>query len=68
MSNIFAHLGLDHTSESLDSMTTLDHCMSIIIGAGIIITILIAVIVYLMTTRQPKGHGVPTRTKRLKNK
>lgn len=64
MLNTFAHPGHDHSSELL----ALDHCMPIIIGAGIIIAILVAVIIYLMTTWQPKSRASQDKAKRSKNK
>lgn len=51
MLNTFAHLGHSHETET---MSVLDHCMPIIIGSGIVIAILIGVIVFLLTTWQPK--------------
>lgn len=41
----------------MKSMTlgeSIDHCMPIIVGAGVIIVILLCVIAYLLTTWQPK--------------
>ena len=38
----------------MNSMTMLDHCMPIIIGAGIIIAMLVAIIIFLLVTWQPK--------------
>jgi hypothetical protein len=62
MLNTLAHLGHDHTEELL----TLDHCMPIIISAGIVIAILAGVIVYLLSTWQPKKRTVQGKTKRSK--
>lgn len=47
----FAHAGHSH---DMNSMTMLDHCMPIIIGAGIIILMLVSIIVFLLVTWQPK--------------
>lgn len=47
----FAHAGHAH---DMDTMTTLDHCMPVIIGAGIIIVMLVAIIIFLLITWQPK--------------
>lgn len=52
MFTLFAHAG--HSHESMDSMNAIDHCMPIIVGAGIIIVILVAIIVCLLAARQPK--------------
>jgi hypothetical protein len=47
----FAHAGQTH---DMGSMTTLDHCMPIMIGAGIVIAMLVAIIIFLLVTWQPK--------------
>lgn len=47
----FAHAGHAH---DMDAMTTLDHCMPVIIGAGVIIAMLVAIIIFLLITWQPK--------------
>ncbi len=60
MFTIFAHAG--HAHESTDMMTAIDRCMPILIGAGIITAILVGVIVYLLTTWQPKKN-TPTAKK-----
>jgi hypothetical protein len=49
----FAHLGHDHTADTL----TIDHCMPIIIGAVLIIAALVGVIIYLLTAWQPKKRS-----------
>ena len=53
MLNTFAHLGHSHETETL---STLDHCMPVVIGSGIIIAILIGVIIFLLTTWQPRQN------------
>lgn len=61
MLNTFAHLG--HLYET-ETTTTLDHCMPIIIGSGIVIAILIGVIIFLLATRQPRRNATKvTKTK-----
>lgn len=47
----FAHAGHSHADST---MSGIDHCMPIIIGAGVIILLLTLVIVYLITQWQPK--------------
>ena len=55
MFNIFAHAGHTHYGmESMNGMSDIDQCMPIIIGAGIIIIILFAILAYLLTAWQPK--------------
>jgi hypothetical protein len=51
MLNSFAHLGYSHETEPVSA---LDHCMPVIIGSGIIIALLIGVIIFLLTTWEPK--------------
>lgn len=53
ISTYFAHAG--HSHEGMGSLTT-DHCFPVYVGAGIIITILVSVIIYLLTTWHPKRH------------
>ncbi|MNH58593.1 hypothetical protein D3C85_1007550 [compost metagenome] len=55
---ILAHLGHSHDMNSMDGTGagSIDHCMPIIVGAGIIITLLIGVIVYILSTWQPKSR------------
>lgn len=53
MLNTLAHLGYSHETET---MSTLDHCMPVIIGSGIIVAILVGVIVFLLITWQPKQN------------
>lgn len=55
----FAHAG--HSHESIESISTIDYCMPIIVGAAAIITILLVVIVYLLATWQPKGKKKSTK-------
>jgi hypothetical protein len=45
----------------MDMATTIDHCMPIILGAGIVIVLLVAVIVYLLAMWQPKTAATPKR-------
>jgi hypothetical protein len=49
MLTIFAHAGHSH------SMNDFDHCLPAIIGAGIVIVVLVAVIVYFLIAWQPKA-------------
>lgn len=51
MLTIFSHAGHDH---SMEMNSGIDHCMPIIIGAGIIIAILLGIIAYLLVNRQPQ--------------
>ncbi|HEX7483654.1 MAG TPA: hypothetical protein VF281_00730 [Candidatus Saccharimonadales bacterium] len=62
MLNTLAHLGHDHSLESISGVTALDHCMPIIIGAGIIIAALIGIIVYLLASRTPKKKSVQIKS------
>ena len=51
----------------MESMTlgeSIDHCMPIIIGSGVIIVILLGVIAYLLTTWQPKPAKKTPTTKK----
>lgn len=54
LTTLFSHAGHVHTADSMDMATTIDHCMPIILGAGIVIVLLVAVIVYLLAMWQPK--------------
>lgn len=47
MLNLLAHAGHSHNME-MNEMSDLDHCMPIIIGAGIIIVVLLGIIAYLL--------------------
>ena len=62
MLNTLAHLGHNHTSEAL----TLDHCLPVIISAGIIIAALAGIIVYLLSNWQPKKPATKAKSKRSK--
>lgn len=61
ITSLFSHAGHAHTAESMDMATTIDHCMPIILGAGIVIVLLVAVIVYLLAMWQPKTAATPKR-------
>ncbi|MNY71648.1 hypothetical protein D3C86_2100400 [compost metagenome] len=61
MLNTLAHLGHSHDIESTTNMNSLEHCLPIIICAGFIIIVLVAVIIYLLATRRAK-----TQTKAVK--
>lgn len=63
MLNTFAHLGHSYETETI---TTLDHCMPIIIGSGIVIAILIGVIIFLLTTWQPRRNANATKVTKTK--
>lgn len=65
MITLFAHAS---HSMNTDSMSTLDHCMTVIIVASIIVTLLILVIVYLLTMWQPKPSTKTLKTKKRKDK
>ena len=54
MLNLFAHSGHSHDIQMMNTMSSLDHCMPIIIGAGIIIAILLGILVFMLTMWQPK--------------
>lgn len=60
MFTIFAHAGHSH---DIHLTNAVDHCMPIIVGAGVIIAILAAAIVYVLTTWQPK-KSKPTSKKK----
>jgi hypothetical protein len=51
MFNLLAHAG--HEME-MDGMSAIDHCMPIIVGAGISIAILVGIIVYMLIAWEPK--------------
>ena len=55
MFTTFAHAGHVHSMQDMTMAQSIDHCLPIIICAGIIIVILLAVIAYLLTTWQPKS-------------
>jgi protein-S-isoprenylcysteine O-methyltransferase Ste14 len=57
MLNTLAHLGHSHDMESATNANSLDHCLPIIICAGFIIIALVAVIIYLLVTRQAKTQA-----------
>lgn len=61
----FAHAGHDH---STGAASGLDHCMPIIIGAGIVILLLTLVIVYLITQWQPKPRTAARPESKTKSK
>lgn len=52
MFNTLAHAG--HAHATMDNMNTIDHCMPIIIGAGVVVLILGGVIAYFLMNWQPK--------------
>lgn len=54
MFNLFAHAGHSHAVDLPESMSIIDHCLPVVIGAGIIIAILAATIVYFLVRWQPK--------------
>lgn len=56
MITLFAHAGHTHT-ESMVSTTTWTDSMPIIVGAGIMITILLATIIYMLVMWQPKSFA-----------
>lgn len=60
MLNLFAHAGHNHDAST---MSALDHCLPIIIGASIVIVVLLGIIAYLLTTRQPKTQAKPVKKK-----
>lgn len=65
MFTLFAHAGHAHTSED---MTMLDHCLPIIIGAGIIVAILAGIIAYLLAKWEPKKPAAPAKKTAAKKK
>lgn len=64
MFTTFAHAGHVHDMNSMTLGESIDHCMPIIIGAGIIIVILLGVIAYLLTTWRPKPAKKTRETKK----
>lgn len=64
MFSTFAHAGHVHDMKSMTLGESIDHCMPIIIGAGIIIVILLGVIAYLLATWQPKPTPTAKKTKK----
>jgi len=65
---LFSHAGHAHTANSMDMATTIDHCMPIIIGAGIIVLLLLAVIVFLLITWEPKKPITKKATSKKNNR
>lgn len=64
MSRIFfAHGAGTHIMKDGSSMSDLEHCAPILIGAGIIILVLFAIITYFLVAWQPKR---PTKTAKKK--
>lgn len=61
MFTIFAHAGHSH---DINSMIGIDHCMPIIVGAGIIITILAVTVTYLLAAWQPKKSKSTSKKKK----
>lgn len=55
MFTTFAHAGHVHTMQDMNMAPGIDHCLPIIICSGTIILILLGVIIYLLTTWQPKS-------------
>jgi hypothetical protein len=54
MFTIFAHAGHNH---DMDMASGLDHCMPIIVTAGLVIAGLLGAILYLLVNRQPKKQN-----------
>lgn len=52
MLHILAHADHSHEMESMHGMSELDHCMPIIIAAGVVIVILLGIIAYLLMRGQ----------------
>lgn len=52
MITFLAHAG--NSYEKLDTMSAIDHCMPILVGAGLIIAALLGIIFYMLRTWQPK--------------
>gem|GEM_PF-3374781 len=52
----FAHTmnTMDSTMDMSDPAVFIDHCLPVIIAAGVVIVILFGIIVYLLFTWQPK--------------
>lgn len=63
MLTTFAHVGYVHDKSSMDMMMTIDHCMPIIVGAGITIAVLVSIVIYLLTQWQPKSKSARNRKK-----
>lgn len=62
---LFAHAGHSHEME-MNGMSELDHCMPIIIGAGIAITILVVLVVYMLAAWEPKKSAKTSKKKTTK--
>ena len=61
----FAHAGHAHDMNNMTLGETIDHCMPIIVGSGIIIVILLVVIAYLLVTWQSKPqHTAAKKSKK----
>ncbi|MET0979848.1 MAG: hypothetical protein ABWX90_01165 [Candidatus Saccharimonadales bacterium] len=54
MFKVFAHAGHVHPSASLESMSAIDYRTSIIVGVGIVATILVATVIYFIIVRRQK--------------
>ena len=51
---LFAHVGTTHVMEDGSTMSALEHCAPIFIGAGVIIVVLFAIICYFLMAWEPK--------------
>jgi xanthine/uracil permease len=64
MFTTLAHAGY---GMEMDGMTAIDHCMPIIIGAGIAIAILVGIVVYMLIAWEPKKPVKANKKKTSKN-
>lgn len=64
MFTTLAHTGYEM---EMDGMTAIDHCMPIIIGAGVAIAILVGIVVYMLIAWEPKRAAKANKKKTAKN-
>jgi hypothetical protein len=64
MFTTFAHAGY---GTEIDGAATIDHCMPIIIGAGVAIAILVGIVVYMLIAWEPKKAVKANKKKTTKN-
>ncbi len=63
MLTILAHAEHTRAITSTETVSAIDHCMPVIIGASIIIAILAAAIVYFLLAWQPKKATPAAKSK-----
>lgn len=61
MFHLLAHAGHSH---DMNSMNAIDHCMPILVTAGLVILVLLGVIVYFLSEWQPKKPSSKKKNKK----